>query len=120
MSITIHPDPVPLRTDESGEVLVGNSRILLTTLLYCHQQGMTPEALAESFPSVSLADILGALGYYYRHKNELDAWLAERDREMDELRRQIEATQQPRLAQLKAKVEQYRVQRSNSNAPTGV
>jgi len=120
MSINIHPDPVPLRTDESGEVLVGNSRVLLATLLNYHQQGMTPETLVENFPTVSLADVLSALGYYHRHKEELDAWMMERDRELDELRCQIEATQQPRLTQLKAKLEDYQAKRNASNAPTGV
>jgi len=120
MSITIHPDPVPLRTDEFGEVLVGDSRVLLATLLNYYQQGMTPEALAENFPAVSLADIHGALGYYHRHKAELDAWMAERNRELDELRCQVEAAQRPRLTHLKAKLDSYQAKRSASNAPTGL
>ena len=120
MSITIHADPVPLRADESGEVLVGGSRVLLATLLNYHQQGMTPEALAENFPSVSLADIHSALGYYHRHKAELDAWMAERNRELDELRCQVEAAQRHRLTQLKAKLDDYQAKRSASDAPTGV
>ncbi len=120
MSINIHPDPVPLRSDETGEILVGDSRVLLATLLHYHRQGMTPETLAENFPSVSLADILSSLGYYYRHKAELDNWMRERDQELAELRQQMEETQQPRLAKLQAKVESYRAQRVASNAPPGV
>lgn len=120
MSLIIHPDPIPLRPDETGEILVGDSRVLLATLLTYHQQGMTPEALAESFPSVSLADVLSILGYYYRHLGELDAWMAQRDRELEQLRHQVEAAQQPRSDQLKAKMDGYRAERNAGNAATGV
>ncbi len=116
MSLIIHPDPVPLRVDESGEILVGGTRVMLATLISYHQKGMSPEAMARSFPSVSLADIFGALAYYLRHQAELDAWMVERDRELEEMRCKIEGAQGPALARLKAKMDAARVQRNVGHA----
>ena len=44
MSIIIHPDPVPLRVDESGTIRVGQSRITLDVLLDYSRQGASPSS----------------------------------------------------------------------------
>ena len=38
---------------------------------------MTPKQIVEQLDSLTLADVYGALAYYHRHKDELDAYLQE-------------------------------------------
>ena len=93
MRIAIHQDPVPLRVDDEGTIRVGNTRITLDVLVGDYRRGMTPKQIVEQLDSLTVADVYGALAYYHRHRDELDAYL--QDRAVDSARRQreIEATQ---------------------------
>ena len=97
MSMLIHADPVPLRVDEHGVVRVGDSRLSLEVVLDYHQQGMTPEAIAEGYADIiTLADVLAVLAYYHRHRAEVDDYLQRREQEAESVRRLLEAEQPPR------------------------
>jgi uncharacterized protein (DUF433 family) len=101
----IHPDPVPLRVDETGTIRVANTRITLDVLLGYLLRGVTPEQVVsqEWYPTLGLADVHGVLAYYYRHKPELDEYLKCR-REAGEARQEeIEATQ-PTFADVSARL----------------
>jgi len=93
MPLTIHRDPVPLRVDEEGTIRVGNTRITLDILLGDHWRGMTPKQIVEQLDSLTMADVHGALAYYHRHKDELDAYLQNRAEDSARMQREIEATQ---------------------------
>lgn len=88
MTLMLHADPVPLRLDETGTVRVAGSRVTLDILVQRFHQGDNPEALAQSFATLSLADIYSVIGYYLRHRAEVDAFLDQREREAEALRRQ--------------------------------
>ncbi len=118
MSIIIHPDPVPLRVDESGTIRVGQSRITLDVLLDYSRQGASPEQLAspQYFPTLNLSDVHGALAYYHRHRAELDEYLRQRQEEADRLQKEIETANAPFLAQMKARLEITRIQKDVAHA----
>src|SRR5207253_5428205 len=105
MTITLHADPVPLRVDETGAIRVGQSRVTLDALLQYWRLGMTPEEIARGLDTLNLADVLGALAYYFRHQSELDEYLRRRDEEAESLRQQIETANAGRLAPLKARLD---------------
>jgi uncharacterized protein (DUF433 family) len=86
MTLMLHPGPIPLRLDESGAVRVGASRVTLDILVQRFNQGHSPESLAQSFATLQLADIYSVIGYYLRHRAEVDAYLSQREREADALR----------------------------------
>jgi uncharacterized protein (DUF433 family) len=88
VNLEIQADPVPLHVDDTGTIRIGQSRVTLDVLLTFHRQGMSPETLAENFPSLSLADVYGTLAYYFRHQQEMDEYLRQRDQ-------QAEASGQP-------------------------
>ncbi len=118
MTITIHADPVPLRVDDTGTIRVGPSRVTLDVLLQYWRLGMKPEEIARGLDTLTLADIHGALGYYFRHQSELDDYLRRREEEAEKLRQQIEAANAARLASLKARVEAVRARGNGGHAPT--
>jgi uncharacterized protein (DUF433 family) len=101
----IHSDLVPLHIDDTGTIRVGGTRITLDVLLGYLLSGVKPEHLvsAEWYPALSLADVHGALAYYYRHQAEVDEYLKSRCAEADRLQREIEAAQ-PTFAEVKARI----------------
>ncbi len=84
--------PLPLRCDEEGTIRFLGSRVALDSVLSRYQQGLTPESIAESLPSLALADIYAALAWYLTHTKRVDAYLAQRQAEARRLRAEWEAT----------------------------
>src|SRR5687767_7720771 len=95
MSLALEPQALPLRMDDHGTVRVGGTRVALDTLVNFHLQGYTPERLQEAFPTVSLPDVYAAIGYYLRHKAEVDSYMEQRRRDGEENRRKLEALVPP-------------------------
>lgn len=90
MALVIKSDPVPLRVDEGGAVRVGNTRVTLYSVVSLFEEGASTEEIVLRFPSLSLADVHSVIGYYLRHQDEVRSYIAEYDREADELRQRIE------------------------------
>ncbi len=93
MEIVLQTEAPPLRRDSSGALRVGNSRVLLELVIRAFEDGATPETIAQQYPTTTLADIYGVIAYYLRHRNEVDAYLAEREQQAEEVRRRIERRQ---------------------------
>ena len=118
MTITLYADPMPLRVDATGSIRVGQSRVTLDVLLQYLRMGMKPEEIARGLDTLTLADIHGALAYYFRHQTEMDLYLRQREEEAETLRQQIEAANASRLVPLKARLDAVRVQGNGGHAPT--
>jgi len=104
MTITLHADPAPLHIDETGTIRVGQSRVTLDVLLQYSRLGMKAEEIARGLDTLTVADVHGALAYYYRHQTEMDDYLRRREEEAKELRQQIETANAARLTPLKARL----------------
>ena len=76
---------VPLRV-ENDIIYMANTRIPIDTVIDRYRVGDTPEEILEGFPTLKLEDIYFAISYYLANRAELDAYLEERDRRMEELR----------------------------------
>jgi uncharacterized protein (DUF433 family) len=117
MTPTLHVDPVPLRVDETGTIRVGQSRVTLDVLLQYRRLGMSPEEIVRGLDTLTLADVHGALAYYFRHQAEMDDYLRRREEEAEKLRQEIEAANASRLAPLKSRLEAVRSQGNGGHAP---
>lgn len=91
-------EQIPIRRDEQGRLRIGDTRVLLDLVIYAYWRGQTPEAIIESFPSLSLDDVYLAIGYYLRHRTEIDAYLRQQEAEADAFQRQHEAVHPPTLS----------------------
>src|SRR5258708_1121345 len=98
MAFAIQPDPNPLRLDEHGVVRVGDSQVLYDIVVREFNNGAEPEAILYGYPTLSLADIYGAIAYYLRHRKEVDDYLEAGGGEAETLRHEIEAKQPGRAA----------------------
>lgn len=110
MSLTLAAEAPPLTIHDDGSIRVAGTRFLLDVLIASHVNwGWSAEKIAAEYDTLQLADVYAVLAYYYRHRAEVEAYLARRDAEAADLRRQIEARQGPQpqrevwLAKLKAK-----------------
>jgi uncharacterized protein (DUF433 family) len=68
MAIIIQPETPPLRQDASGALRVGSSRVLVELVIRAFQDGATPEAIAQRYPTATLADIYAVIAYYLRQR----------------------------------------------------
>jgi len=91
----LEADILPLQTDETGTIRVANTRLTLDVLLGFYRQGHSAEQLQEGFPFLTLADIHSVIGYYLRHRLEIDEYLGRRAKEATELRAEIERNYTP-------------------------
>lgn len=93
MAINIQPEAPPLREDGSGALRVGTSRVLVELVIRAFQDGVEPEAIAQRYPTASLPDVYAVVAYYLRHREELETYLAERERQGQAVRQRIESRQ---------------------------
>jgi uncharacterized protein (DUF433 family) len=87
---TLVTEPPPLRLDEGGVFRVGGTRVRLDTVITAFQQGCGVEEIQRKYPSLERADIYAVLTYYRWNREKVDAYLEERRRVADEVRREIE------------------------------
>jgi uncharacterized protein (DUF433 family) len=78
--LTIEPEPVPLRWDERGRLMIVGHRIALEIIVHAYRRGRSAEAIHESYPSLALADIYVLLAHYLRHQDRIDAYVDEQTR----------------------------------------
>jgi uncharacterized protein (DUF433 family) len=104
MTGTIVLDSRPINKEPTGAWRVGNSRVLVEIVIRAFDDGATPEAICMSYPSVSLPEVYDLIAYYLRHREEIQAYLHERDRTADELRAKWEVEHGAKFAGLKEKL----------------
>jgi hypothetical protein len=104
---------VPLREEPPGIFRVGKSRVLLELVLRAFKTGATPEAIAQSYDTLELADVHAVVTRYLAAPAPFEDYLRQCDEAAAETRRKIEQAQGPQgnlrallLARAKAKEEE--------------
>ena len=82
--------PVPLHELPDGTLRIVGTRVPLDTVLHFHLAGESAEAIHDSFPTVSLADVYACVAYYLQNRQEIDAYLARREQQAETMRAEIE------------------------------
>jgi uncharacterized protein (DUF433 family) len=90
MALAIVAESTPLKLNEDGVVLVGKTRVTLDTVVAAFLEGATAEEIVEQYPSLLLADVYSAIGYYLRRKTEVDAYLKIRQERAARVRQENE------------------------------
>jgi uncharacterized protein (DUF433 family) len=44
-------------------------------VVYAFLEGLSPESIADSFDTLTLEEVYGALAFYLGHRDEIDAYL---------------------------------------------
>lgn len=113
-----------------GNVYVGPTRVTLPSIVFAFKRGQTPVAIQDSFPTVPLAAIYGAIAYYLDHRNEVEAYLRELDERVQRLRAEAQAADpewyammRKRMAEARPRLrtdEEYEREDDAENASAGV
>lgn len=90
--------------DPHGSIRLTGHRIGLEHLVYCYNQGSSPETLVDQFPTLSLALIHKVIGFYLENQAEVDAYVARCQSEIEQQRAAAPAS--PDLVELRRRMEQ--------------
>ena len=90
MSLAASPEPIPLVTTPEGVVCVGRTRVTLDTVVDAYRAGMTVEGIVEQYPSLQLDEVYSVIGYYLRHRAEVEVYLRDRQRVAADVRQENE------------------------------
>lgn len=71
---------------------IAGTRVSLDSIVYDYLSGLSPEAIAENFDTLSLEKVYGAITFYLSHRDEVDRHLMHNRAKFDSLRRQARET----------------------------
>ena len=75
----------PYVDQQDGALRIAGSRVSLSSVVAGFHEGESPEHIVQSFPTLALAQVYGAIAYYLDNKKLIDDYFAEVDREFERL-----------------------------------
>jgi uncharacterized protein (DUF433 family) len=70
-----------------GVYRIAGTRVSLDSLVYLFREGVSAEGMVESYPTLTLEQVHGALAYYLANQSVIDAYLASGEMEANVLHR---------------------------------
>jgi uncharacterized protein (DUF433 family) len=77
--------------ERNGGFYVAGSRVSLDSVVYAYLRGESSIGIAESFTSLSLDQINGAIKYYLANRADVDAYLKCQEIKFEQMRRESRA-----------------------------
>ena len=77
-----------VRSDESGVLRVGNTRVMLDSVVAAFEQGHSPETIRQQYPALGLEEVYGAIAYYLGHHAEVSEYMRRQGALWDQWRSQ--------------------------------
>jgi uncharacterized protein (DUF433 family) len=74
--------------ERNGGFYVAGSRVSLDSVVYAYLRGESSIGIAESFRSLSLSQIDGAIKYYLANRADVDAYLKRQSIEFERMRQE--------------------------------
>lgn len=90
MTVSVNTSEFIYNRTAAGVIRVGSTRVSLDSVIIAFKQGHSPEEIALDFDSLTLADVYSAINYYLQHKDEVEQYLAQRSKQNEQLRKEIE------------------------------
>ena len=94
-----------------GGYRIAGTRVSLDSIVHAFLRGQTAEAIAQSFPTLTLEQVYGAIAFYLANREAIDAYLAQRQADY-EAQRQAARDADPmfyqKLADARRKLESSR------------
>ena len=69
--------------ERNGGLYVAGTRVSLDTIVIRFQEGASPEKIVESFPTLKLSQVYGAIAYYLENEETIDQYIVEGQRELE-------------------------------------
>lgn len=91
MSFVVSTSEIKLTKTEAGVLRIGDTRVSLDSVIIAFNQGSAPEEIVYDFDSLTLSEVYATISYYLQNQKEVDSYLAERDKQNNDLRESVEA-----------------------------
>ena len=98
----MHDSKTYVRKDENGVIRVGQSRVMLDSVVSAFRQGHSPETIRQQYPALSLEEVYGAITYYLAHVAEIHEYLRCQDAVWEQWRSRSEEKPGPVIERLRA------------------
>jgi uncharacterized protein (DUF433 family) len=95
-----------VRADEHGVMRVGNSRVMLDSVVASFEQGYSPETIQQQYPALSLEEVYGAITWYLANADEVARYLERQNALWAQWRAKAAAHPGPVVQRLRAVREQ--------------
>lgn len=73
----------PYIEERNGGLYVAGTRVSLDSVVIRFQECASPERIVQSFPTLKLSQVYGAIAYYLENEKTVNAYLAEGQRELE-------------------------------------
>ncbi|MEG3437087.1 DUF433 domain-containing protein [Pannus brasiliensis CCIBt3594] len=70
---------------------VEGSRVSLDSIVYAFRDGLSPENIARSFPTLTLEQVYGSIAFYLANRDEIDAYLVAEEDAFDSMPQPLES-----------------------------
>ena len=73
----------PYVEERYGGLYVAGARVSLDSVVIRFQEGASPESIVQSFPTLKLSQVYGAIAYYLENEAMIREYIAEGQRELE-------------------------------------
>lgn len=91
-----------VRTDEHGVMRVGETRVMLDSVVAGFDRGFSAETIQEQYPALSLEEVYGAIAFYLGHREQVEAYLQEQQQVWNSWRTRADELGGPVVRRLRA------------------
>src|SRR5258708_5599598 len=67
----------PYIEERDGALRIAGTRVSLASVVIGFQEGESPERIVKSFPTLTLAQVYGAIAYYLENEKTINEYLSE-------------------------------------------
>jgi len=64
---------------------ITGTRVSLDSAVYAFLDGLSPESIVDSFDTLTLEEVYGAIAFYLGHRDVIDTYLKQSEAQFDEL-----------------------------------
>jgi uncharacterized protein (DUF433 family) len=90
-----------VRQDEHGVLRVGDTRVMLDSVVAAFQQGHSAETIAQQYPALSLEEVYGAIAYYLANEEDVNQYLRRQDEVWKQWREKANTVTSPVVQRLR-------------------
>lgn len=90
-----------VRTDSNGVMRVGETRVMLDSIIVAFNQGHSAETIQQQYPALGLEEVYGAIAHYLANKDEVDSYLQRQDGVWEHWRQKANEQSAPVLQRLR-------------------
>jgi uncharacterized protein (DUF433 family) len=90
-----------VRYDDHGAMRVGETQVMLDSVVVAFEQGHSPETIAQQYLSLTLEEVYGAVAYYLANKAEINQYLQQQSEVWKTWREKASAAESPVVQRLR-------------------